>query len=58
MGLDTNIDTTFKNKGLPTDFVIHMLIMNDLRVTCGYYYLSWRGNLGIILIRQGVLEHP
>ena len=31
MGLDTNIDTTFKNKGLPTDFVIHMLIMNDLR---------------------------
>ena len=22
---------TFKNKGLPTDFVIHMLIMNDLR---------------------------
>ncbi|KAF3974515.1 hypothetical protein CMV_002160 [Castanea mollissima] len=31
VGTDTTIDTTFKNKGLPTDFVIHVLIMNDLR---------------------------
>jgi len=31
VGMDVTIDSTFENKGLPADFVIHMLIMKDLR---------------------------